>query len=168
MGIFGQRYYFNEGLPKVQAIKDKFKEITGLYLGYAPHVHLDELMTEREDILFELGKSKGVFITRPSFSCSDFDKVYLGDYMDPTKNSFHIEASIRTKNMYFLYAFSKTIQEIGGFIFDYHTYPYEDDLVVEDYLKPYRPHEREWKSIKKWDEMSPVEKDGFQGKYADQ
>ena len=51
MGIYAHRFYFKEGLPKVDDIRSKFKEITGLHLEFTPYIHLDRLMTDYQDIL---------------------------------------------------------------------------------------------------------------------
>ncbi len=168
MGIYGHRFYFKEGLPTVKAIKEKFLEITGLRLNFEAYLHLDKLITDQDDIIDNLttiDNSRGFLqINTPYFSCADFSSISLGDFIE--KNSFHIECGIRAESMYFWHALIKSILEIGGHTFKYHYYPYEKDLVVENYFEPYHPYERKWKRIKKWAEMSEFEKAAFKGKYA--
>lgn len=169
MGIYANRFYFKEKLPLVSDIKHKFYEITGLRLRFYSAVHLDELMTDSEDILYQLNTSKErnnlLIVDGPCFTCEDFDKIYLGDYMQPQTKSFYIECGIRTKSRYFFWALMKTMHEVGGYTFDYHCYPHEEDLDIEPYLEPYNPHERKWKRIKKWNDMSEVEKAIFKGDF---
>jgi hypothetical protein len=86
----------------------------------------------------------------------------LGDFYND--KSFHIEYGIGSGNMYFFLAFIKTIYEIGGHGYDY--YHQGEHLEAEDFLKPYHPHEKRWKNIKRWNEMSDYEKAGFKSKYA--
>lgn len=99
------------------------------------------------------------------FSCENFENVYLGEYMVPSSKSFYLECGIQIENMYFFHALSKTMLELGGNFFDYNVYPHEDSLKVEDYLKPYYPHERRWKNIKKWYEMNTIEQAFFRSHY---
>jgi hypothetical protein len=169
MGIRATRFYFSTELPKVDVIKKKFTEITGLPVTYTPCLELNELVTDDEDFLFLLEQSINGKKTHSNgyahFSCADFDNVYLGDYMVPGSKSFYLECGIRNENMYFFHALSKTMLELGGNIFDYHTYPHEKDLKIDEFLEPYYPHERSWKRIKKWEEMNSVERSRFKNRF---
>lgn len=171
MGIYGHRFYFKEELPKISEVEEKFYEITGLQLRYYATVHLEELMTDAEDILYHIRKKRSetnyVVVNSPSFKCEGFEDVYLGDYMQPDTRSFYLECGIHVKSMYFFLALIKTFHELGGQTFRYRTYPHQEDMDIEKYLEPYHPYHREWKRIKKWDEMSDVERAGFKGKYSD-
>ena len=169
MGIQGRRFYFHNEIPKVNTIKDKFEEITGLQLEYMPCLDLNQLVTDNEDFLILLEQSiKGDnahIRRRPHFSCEDFDHVYLDDYMIPSSKSFYLICGIQIENMYFFNALSKTLLELGGNIFRYSIYPHEEDLNIAEYLEPYHPHDREWKQVKKWHEMNSVERAGFRSFY---
>lgn len=169
MGIQGTRFYFSVELPKVDAIKEKFKKITGLSLIYTHCLDLNELVTEEEDFLFLLEQSvhgkKSHSNGYAYFSCAHFDNVYLGDYMMPSSKSFYLQCGIRIENMYFFHALSKTMLELGGNIFNYNIYPHEQDLEIDELLEPYHPHDRAWKRIKKWEEMNSVERTTFKNKF---
>ncbi len=169
MGIRGHRFYFKQELPKVDEIKKKFHEITGLRLRFYSVAHVDELMTDADDILYHLNKRReetsDVVINAPHFACGDFEDVYLDDYMRPETRSFYLKCGIGMESLYFFDALIKTMLEIGGHTFRYSYYPHEEDLDIDNYLEPYNPHERQWKRIKKWDEMCDVEKACFKDPY---
>ncbi len=168
MGIQREHFYFKQGLPKVNVIKAKFEEITGLYLSYTSCLQLNELITDEEDVLRSIEQSvKGPhrhIYRRPYFSCAEFDDVYLGEYLQPETKSFDLECGIRIENMYFFQALIKAMLELGGRCLDYSFYS-EDDRNIDDYLEPYLPHQREWKRIKNWNEMNAVERAGFNNPY---
>lgn len=187
MGIYGHRFYFRDGLPKVRAIKEKFFEITGLKLGFTADVYMKELIPESDDIAFYLHRSQEerdyIFspefegdkveaqrdlhrVDTPYFSCDGFSEISLGEHISAGGKSFHIECGIRQKSMYFFFALIKTMLELGGHTYRYSTYDHEADPDVEEKLEPYLPHERFWKRIKKWDEMCAVERAAFIGKYS--
>lgn len=169
MGIQAKRFYYHNEIPKVNTIKDKFEEITGLQLSYTPCLELNELVTDDEDYLILLEQSikgKHTHIRKyPHFSCEDFDPVYLGEYMSPSSKSFYLQCGIQIENMYFFDALSKTLLELGGKVFNYYIYPHDEDMNIEEYLEPYHPHDREWKNVKKWREMNSVERAGFRSFY---
>lgn len=171
MGICGHRFYFKQELPKVSTIKEKFHEITGLRLQFYSLLNLNELMTDTDDILYYLKarreETNSRVIDHPYFACENFDNIYMAYNSPPEIKSFSIEGWIGMKNMYFWWALIKTMHEIGGHTFRYNTYPYPEDLDVDQYLEPYHPHEREWKQIRKWNEMCDVEKAGFKNKYSE-
>lgn len=168
---YAHRFYFKQELPKVSDIKEKFQEITGLRLRFFSKTYPDELMTDTGDLLHYLEKchkeTNIVMIHCPRFTCDGFDDLWLGDYMRPESRSFYIQGWIGTKSMYFFLALIKTMHEIGGSTFNYSHYPHEEDLEIDKYLDSYRPHEREWKRIRKWDEMCDVEKAAFRNKYSE-
>jgi hypothetical protein len=168
MGIYGHHFYYKERLPKINEIKKKFIEITGLQLEYHAIVEVDDLATEHDDISYAIMKETERNrrpLSHPRFTCKEFEPVYLDDYMEPTSRSFYIICGIRTENMYFFNALIKTFLELGGFTYTYYWHPPPEDLDIDKHLKPYHPHEREWKRIKKWDDMCDVEKAVFKGKH---
>lgn len=170
MGIRGHRFYFKQELPKVSDIKEKFQEITGLRLQFYSVAHLEELLTDADDILHHLNKRKEetnqVVINAPHFACGDFEDIYLEDYMRPETRSFYIICGIGMETLYFFEALIKAILETGGHTFNYSHYPHEESLDIDNYLEPYLPHERQWKRIKKWDDMCDVEKAAFKDPYS--
>lgn len=165
MGIYTHRFYFREELPKVSTIKEKFHEITGLCLQFYSLVNQNELMTDTDDILYYLKarreETNSRVIAHPYFACENFDNIYMDHNALPEIRSFSVAGGIAMESTYFLFALIKTMHEIGGHTFRYTTYPYPEDLDVDQYLEPYHPHEREWKRIRKWDEMCGVEKAVF-------
>jgi hypothetical protein len=164
MGIYGNRFYFRQGLPKISKVQEKFKDITGLSLGFTSDIYLKEIVDNRDDIIYQLNNSQDKpGISTPYFSCSGFDDAGMADY-SVEENSFQIEYG--SKNLYFFYALIKTMYELGGLHFRHYTYPAEKGINIEDHLEPYNPYDREWKRIKKWDEMSEMEKDSFKERYA--
>lgn len=172
MGIYAHQFYFKNGLPKVKEIKDKFYEISGLKLEYTPVVFLDRLTNDQNAILRywekSIKESNKVYIHSTHFSCEGFTDIYLEDYMGPDSKTFYLEMGIRAKNMYFFNALVKTLHEIGGRTYTNHNHDAkETDEFIEQYLEPYHPHERNWKRIKVWSEMSEVEKAAFKGKYSE-
>lgn len=171
MGIYAHRFYFKQELPKVSAIEEKFQEITGLRLQFSSEIHLDELMTDSDDLLYHLKKrykkTRSSVIATPCFSCEGFDDIWLGDYIQPETRSFYLETGIGMKSKYFFLALIKAVQETGGYTFRYSYYPHEEDLDIDQYLEPYYSHERKWKRIRKWDEMCDAEKAAFKGKYSE-
>ncbi|AWH85507.1 hypothetical protein HYN59_10440 [Flavobacterium album] len=171
MGIYGHYFYYKKELPKVNEIKKKFLEITGLQLGYHSIVEVNDLATEHDDILYAITKAteelKNSFpLGRPLFTCEGFEPVYLDDYMQPESRAFYIVCGIRTENMYFFNALIKTFLELGGYTNNLHIYPPPADLDFDKHLEPYNPHERKWKRIKKLNEMCDVEKAAFKGKHS--
>jgi hypothetical protein len=171
MGIYAHSFYYKERLPKVDEIKKKFLEVTGLQLGYHSIVEVNDLATEHDDILYAIMKAKEEPVNRrplgnPRFTCEEFDTVYLDDYVQPLSRSFSIVCGIRTENMYFFNALIKTLLELGGFTYTYYCHPPPADLAIDKHLEPYHPHDREWKRIKKWNEMCDVEKAAFKGKHS--
>jgi len=170
MGIRGHRFYFKQELPKVSEIKKKFQEITGLKLGFYAVASMNELMTDAEDTLYYLKKrseeTRDVVVHSAHFNCEGFEDINLGYYMQPETRSFHIEAGVGMPSMYFFFALIKTMHEIGGYTFNYSYYPHGEDLDIDNYLEPYNPHERQWKRIKKWNDMCDVEKAGFKDPYS--
>lgn len=166
MGIYATEFYFKKELPKVDAIKRKFKEITGIRLEYKPGLELNELATDSNDIINFLNSPESAILGYTLFSCEGFSIVRLGEYMIPNSKSFYLECGITIKNMYFFHALSKTMLELGGHIIKPESYRDEEDLEIDKYLEPYNPYERWWKRIKKWEDMNNVERAAFKGKYA--
>ena len=171
MGIYGHYFYYKERLPKVIEIKKKFLEVTGLELDFHSIVEVDDLATEHDDILYAIMKEteeprNRVPLRHPRFTCKEFEPVYLEEYMQPRTRAFYIICGIRTENMYFFKALIKTFLELGGSTNNLHIYPPPQDLDFDKHLEPYNPHEREWKRIKKWNEMCDVEKAAFKGKHS--
>lgn len=185
MGIYGKRFYFKQGLPDIEIIEQKFLEITGLEIEFKVTIWLNRLMTDRDEISSQLAKDretvKYIFssefqgdktkaqralnvFSNPCFYCEGFDRIKLGDFVK--EKSFHIEYGIGSESMYFFNAFIKTIFEIGGLSYDYHDYHQGKDPEPEEYLEPYYPHQKQWKNIKKWSDMSDYEKAEFKCKYA--
>lgn len=184
MGIFMHRFYFEQGLPKVKSVQEQFTQITGLKLNYTAEIYLKKIVDNREDIIYHINRSEDEWsfaktkkfegekskiegkpvIEEAFFSCEGFDSIYIGEGTVQEK-SFGTEFNGRCKDFYFFDAFNKTMNELGGRTFNYNTYPYPKDLEVEKYLEPYHPHEREWKRIKKWAEMSEFEKDVFRNRF---
>lgn len=186
MGIYGQRFYFRQGLPKVRDIKDKFKEITGLRVGYTSDLSLEKLVNNSGDVIYHLNRGRDevrhiyseefqgdksevrkdqAYISYSYFCCDGFADVSIGEHTLAEK-SFALQCGIRDENHYFFYALIKTMLELGGSEYDYHVYPDDPEEGPDNYLMPYFPHERHWKRIRKWDEMSDLEKAGFKSKYA--
>lgn len=188
MPLLGYRFYFREGLPKVQAIKDKFFEITGLELGYFTPLRLGKLLLEPADIVYTLNRNfeDRNYIESPEFvgdrkaakrdfhysgytyfTCKGFLWISLGEFITAGGKSFHIQTGGgEGENLYFYYALIKSMLEIGGHTYDYHYHSVEADPTAEDKLEPYLPHERFWKRIKKWDEMCEVERVAFIENYS--
>lgn len=170
MGIYRHSFYFEKELPKIQEIKDKFKEITGLILGYYSVAYPKELMTEAADLLYHLNEIytgwSSVRINSPQFTCCEFENVYLGDYMQPKSKSFDLEYGMGSPNLYFYKALIKTMLELGGRTVRHSYYSQEADFEIENYLEPYIPCERKWKCIRKWNEMSDFERLSFKCKHA--
>lgn len=170
MGIYAHRFYFEKELPEIKEVKKKFFEITGLRLRYYSLAYPDELLTESGHLLHQLNKTATAWfnasIDSPQFACEEFENVHLGEGMAPESKSFYLEYGIGSPNLYFYKALIKTMLELGGQTFKYSFYPHEPDLEIEKYLKPYFPHERKWKCIKKWNEMSDLEKISFKCKHA--
>lgn len=186
MGILSHRFYFKEELPKVQAIKDKFYEITGLKLGFYTKMQLGELLPESEDIAYSLNRNLEVrnhvestsnngvsweikkdfhFLGYTFFTCKGFDDLRLDQYITAGGKSFDILCGANAESLYFYYALIKSVLELGGHTYLYNTYTVEADPEAESKLEPYLPHERYWKRIKKWDEMCAVERAAFNGIY---
>lgn len=186
MGIFGHRFYFRDGLPKVQAIKDKFFEITGLKLGYYSTLHLGELIPESEDIAFShhrnledvayiqsaefTGDRREIkrnmhYTGYTFFTCHGFLDIRLENDITAGGKSFDILCGGRAESLYFYYALIKSVLELGGNTYLYNTYTAEADPEAEEKLELYLPHERFWKRIKKWDELCAVERAAFNGFY---
>ena len=165
MGITTHQFYFKQGLPKVEAIKDTFFRITGLSLRVYSIAHIDELMTNDKDLLYQLRKNEEetntVVINAPYFSCSDFNRVYLGDYMSAGDKTFYLEYGAGKSNHYFYYALIKAMLETGGVTYKNNYITDDTDEYIEQFLKPYQPHEPFWMRLKKWDEMSEFEKERF-------
>lgn len=185
MGICAARFYFKEGLPKVQAIKEKFQELTGLYLfiympidivnlhdAYCKGVSYDDRgvgyklyrdQETAEQILRDSRDHGKVFdaqknlnsLSGITFSCLDFHRIGL-DYLE--EKSFYLEYSIPNNNSYFSEVLMKTMLELGGRFYKYSSSPPKLGHIVEDYLEPYYPHERRWKKLKKWKEYSDFER----------
>lgn len=162
MGLYGSRFYFKEGLPKITAVQDKFKEITGLRLDFSSDLYLSELVDNQEDIVSLLNRPKDdSYISIPFFTCDGFDDARMAHYSVEEK-SFQIEYGAGSSSLYFFYALMKTMYELGGLDFKHSVYPAEKDLIIEDHLAPYIPHDRFWKRIKKWEQMSEIEKKCFE------
>jgi hypothetical protein len=165
MGIYGIRFYFKQGLPKVSVVKEKFKAITGLSLSFISEINLKNIVEDRADIIEQLHKIENKsYPETPYFYCEDFNKAWIGEY-SVEENSFAIEYGIKSPNLYFFDALIKTMHELGGLKFAFHEYPCPKDLNIDAHLEPYNPHEREWKKIKKWADMSDLEKSTFDSKY---
>lgn len=161
MGITTHQFYFKQGLPKVEAIKETFFRITGLRLQFYSMVRINELMTENEDLLYHIRESRERIIQAPCFSCSDFNRVYLGDYMSAGDKTFYLEYGAGKSNKYFYYALIKAMLEVGGATYTNHCATEHTDEYIEQFLEPYQPHEPFWMRLKKWDEMSEFEKERF-------
>ena len=186
MGIYGSRFYFKEGLPNTRDVQEKFNEITGLELHFTTDLYLRKIADNEEDIIYHINRNKDEIafsnsaefdgdnaqilkenprLATPYFHCPGFDDAGLADYSVEEK-SFQIEYGTRSESLYFFNALRKTMYELGGLNFKYSIYPVRKDLIIEDYLTPYHPHDREWKSIKKWEEMSDFEKADFKSNHA--
>lgn len=167
MGIYAHRFYFAHGLPKVKAIKEKFREITGLQVYFYAKTHLDALAAGEDDILYDLnsqradGKHTG--IQTPYFTCADFNHVYLEEYMDSKDKTFYLEFGAGKVNKYFYKAMIKTMLEIGGQTYTNHiAYEGEENAPnFNQFLEPYFPHEPRWMQIKPWDTLSEFERNRF-------
>jgi hypothetical protein len=185
MGLRANRFYFKDGLPKVSAIKDKFTEITGLSVSLQTTLFLSELVTDRRAITHNLSKSQDILnrissddfegdktearrdvtgLGRSVFYCASFNSVQLGDYQE--EKSFYLETGIDNESLYFFEALIKTMLEIGGHSYNHHISPPDAEHVIADHLESYHPHEKRWKKIKKWDEMSDSEKAFFKSPYS--
>ncbi|MGH1338666.1 MAG: hypothetical protein ACRBFS_21310 [Aureispira sp.] len=166
MGIYAHRFYFKQGLPKFKTIKEKFQEITGLNVQFYSIIHMEELITDSDDILYHLNKKREESnissINAPYFSCSGFNHVYL-DYMNNDNKTFYLEFGIGKTSKYFYQAMIKTMLEIGGQTYTNHIAPDEEenDAFIEPFLETYHAHESFWKRVKPWDKMSQFEKDYF-------
>lgn len=166
MGLYAHRFYFEFGLPKVKPILEKFHEITGLTAQFYSIVHLEELMTDDDDILHYFNRrrqeSRSVGINTPYFACKGFDHVYLEDYVDISQKTFYLEFGGGKVNKYFYRAMIKTMLEIGGQTYKNHVvWEEETDEFIQQHLEPYHPHEPYWKQVKPWDSMSEFEKNRF-------
>jgi hypothetical protein len=169
MGISVENFYFRKGLPKITSIKEKFQEITGLPLSYTPYFQFDELVTDREDLvyLFEKSLREATYKTtnRPYFSCAEFEDICLDEYLQPETKELGIVYGIGAESMYFYYALQKTMIELGGDQIRHKINLRKKDFNIENNWEPYFPHERKWKRIKKWDEMNAVERASFKDPY---
>lgn len=72
MGIQAARFYYHHELPKVNSIKNKFEEITGLKLTYTSCLELNELVTDERDHLMLLEQSINGDNTHSNRFCSLF------------------------------------------------------------------------------------------------
>lgn len=168
MAFTSHRLYFQNGLPSVKDVKQKFQEITGLKLQFYATAHLRELITDTGDMLYKLRnvyeETGGNVINFPYFTSPGFDKVYWEDYHSNWERTFCLDFGGGKESFYFFQALVKTMLECGG-----RTYPHyfeldeeESDAYILPRLEPYHPHERRWKRIRKWDEMSDFEKQSIE------
>lgn len=161
MGIYAHQFYFKQGLPKVADIQNAFSNITGLKMQFYSIAHINELMTNGEDLLYYIRESRERVLETPYFSCSGFDNVYLDDYMNPGDKTFYLEYGAGKSNKYFYHAMIKAMLEVGGITYTNHFHTEDTDAHIEQFLKPYQPYEPFWMRIKKWNEMSEFEKERF-------
>ena len=161
MGITVHRFYFKQGLPKVEAIQETFFRITGLRLQFYSIVRINELMTENSDLLYHIRESGARVIQAPYFSCSGFHDVGLEDYMKPGDKTVCLVYGVGKSNHYFYYALIKAMLEAGGLTYKNNYITDDTDEYIEQFLEPYQPHEPFWMRLKKWDEMSEFERERF-------
>lgn len=173
-------------MPKVRDIQNKFMEITGLRVEYTSDLSLKKLADSSDDVIYHLNRGRDevrhsysdefkgdrsavrkdeAYISYSYFCCDGFADISIAEHTLAEK-SFAIQTGIMNENHYFFHALNKTMLELGGFEYDYHTYPDDPEEGPDNYLRPYFPHERHWKRIRKWDEMSDLEKADFKSKYA--
>lgn len=168
MGIYAHRFYFKDGLPPVKVVTEKFQEITGLRIQFYSIAHIGKFLTDSSDLLYHLRKvndeTNSVAINAPYFSCPGFNRVYLGDYLGEGDKTFYLEFGVGSGSLYVYRALIKSMLEVGGLTYTNHIAPDEEetDAFIQPYLEPYNPHDREWKQIRRWAEMSDFEKASFE------
>lgn len=176
MGVISERLYFRQGFPDIRDVKKKFHELTGLRLTFSTELSLNQLTHDEQEISYRMFHSG--FGEQSSgngnefhklgwqyFSCKGFDHLYIGENAPIEEKSFYLECSGATRSLYFFTALIKAMLELGGNVYRYNVSPPDPGHVVDDFLEPYHPHDREWKKVRKWEDMSAFERADFSIKF---